>query len=224
MSTRPRAVAFDVIETLLDLSRLMDRLEEIGQPRELHQRWFLRTQRDAMALGLSGEFQAFQHVARQAMRTESGHTVTEADIDHVLNGFADLPAHPDAEPALSALLDAGVPVGCLTVGNAQTTTQFLETSGLAPYVDTVVTAEDVGIWKPAPQIYHAAAHQLGVPPDRMALVAVHSWDCHGAKHAGCVAGWCSRLEGAYGDVFTPADVQGDDLNTVVTALLDLPTT
>lgn len=223
MSTRPHAVAFDVIETLLDLSQLMDRFEEVGQPRGLHQRWFLRTQRDAMALGLSGEFRAFQHVARQAMRTESGHTVAEADIDHVLNGFGELPAHPDAEPALSALVDAGIPVGCLTVGNAQATMQFLEATGLAPYVDSVVTAEDAGIWKPAPQIYDATAHQLGVSPERMALVAVHSWDCHGAKQAGCVAGWCSRLEGAYGDVFTPADVHGGDLTQVITGLLDLPT-
>lgn len=55
----------------------------------------------------------------------------------------------------------------------------------------------------------------------MALVAVHAWDCHGAKKAGCLSGWCSRLEGKPGDVFLPADVTGDDLIEVVDQLLAL---
>lgn len=41
----------------------------------------------------------------------------------------------------------------------------------------------------------------------MALVAVHAWDCHGAKKAGCL--------------FLPADVTGDDLIEVVDQLLAL---
>ena len=55
----------------------------------------------------------------------------------------------------------------------------------------------------------------------MALVAVHAWDCHGAKRAGALAGWCSRLEGEPGDVFRPADVRGDDLVEVAEGLLAL---
>lgn len=44
--SRVRAVAFDVLETLLDLAPSHDRLERIGQPRELLQPWFMRFQRD----------------------------------------------------------------------------------------------------------------------------------------------------------------------------------
>ncbi len=222
MSTRPHAVAFDVLETLLNLDPLRTRLEEIGQSAQLLQPWFMRFQRDSMALTLAGDFGTFESVARQALRTDTEHTATEEDIDHVLAGFGQLPAHPDAEPALRQLSEAGVRIGCLTVGSADNTARFLEQAGLARHVDQVITAEQAGIWKPAPSIYRVAAHQLGVSPASMALVAVHAWDCHGAKRAGCLAGWCARLEGRYGDVFTPADVTGADLGEVAENLLRLP--
>lgn len=222
MPARPLVVAFDVLQTLFTLDPLLDRLGEVGQPRHLLQPWFLRTQRDGLALSLSGEFRPFSQVARQALRTESGHTATEADIEHVLAGFAELPAHPDADAALQRLAKVGVRVGCLTVGGTETTARFLDRAGLARYVERIVTVEDAGVWKPAPGLYHTAAGMFGMTPERMAVVAVHAWDCHGAKRAGCLAGWCNRLEGGYGDVFTSPDVRGDDLVQVVDGLLSLP--
>lgn len=222
MPARPYAVAFDVLETLADLAALRARFEDIGQPPELAHPWFLRTQRDGMAIALSGELKTFPEVARQALRTESGHSVSEEQIDHVLGGFSELPAHPDAAPAMRRLAGADVRIGCLTVGSAQNTERFLDGAGLAGYVDRVVTVEHGGVWKTAAAVYHAAARELGTPPERLALVAVHAWDCHGAKRAGCLAGWCARLEGRYGDVFAPPDVTGSDLTEVVERLLDLP--
>ncbi|GAA3727248.1 haloacid dehalogenase type II [Salinactinospora qingdaonensis] len=221
MTARPHAVAFDVLETLLNLEPLRARLERIGQPAHLLQPWFMRFQRDSMALTLSGDFGTFESVARQALRTDTEHTATENDIDYVLEGFGHLPAYPDAEPALRRLSEAGLRVGCLTVGSVENTARFLEQAGLARYVDHVVTAEQAGTWKPAPSIYRVAANELGTSPDNMALVAVHAWDCHGAKRAGCLAGWCERLEGRYGDVFTAPDVSGSDLVEVAEALVRL---
>jgi 2-haloacid dehalogenase len=219
---RPLAVAFDVLETLLDLQPLHDRFAEIGQPTHLVQPWFLRFQRDCMALTLSGDVAEFYAAARQALRTETGQRVAEDQIDHVLEAFGSLPAHPDAAPAMRRLAAAGIRIGCLTVGHPDTTTQFLKHAGLAEHVDHVVTTQRVGTWKPAAAVYHVTAKALGVPTHRLALVAVHAWDCHGAKRAGCLAGWCARLEGAYGDVFTPSDVTGDDLEQVAEGLLALP--
>ena len=107
-----------------------------------------------------------------------------------------------------------------SAGSNRTAIRWAWSSGAA-YVDEVVTSSAVGTWKPAPAVYHFSAHTLGVELDRMALVAVHAWDCHGAKRVGAMAGWCSRLEGEPGDVFEPADVRGDDLVEVVEGLLAL---
>lgn len=221
MAGRVDAVAFDVLETLLDLAPVGARLEEVGQPAAVLGSFFLRFQRDAMALTLARDVVDFTATARQALRTETRQAMSEDQIAYVLEGFSEAPAFPDAVPALRKLSEAGVTTGCLTVGDPDNTRSFLASAGLESYVDHVVTCDVVGVWKPAPDAYRHTAMALGCELDRMALVAVHAWDCHGAKRAGALAGWCSRLEGERGDVFVPADVQGDDLVEVVDRLLAL---
>jgi len=62
---------------------------------------------------------------------------------------------------------------------------------------------------------------LDVPPQWLALVAAHDWDCHGAKRAGLITGWVSRKSGGYGAPFEPPDVVGEDLTEVAAKLLGL---
>jgi 2-haloacid dehalogenase len=57
--------------------------------------------------------------------------------------------------------------------------------------------------------------------ERMALVAAHGWDTHGAHQAGLLTGWVSRLEGHWNELFDQPDVTGPDLVDVVRGLLAL---
>lgn len=221
MAVRPNVVLFDVLETLINLDPLGARLEEVGQPASILQPWFLRFQRDAMALTLAGDAAPFEAVARESLRTETKLTLSERDIEYVIDGFSSLPTFDDAAPALKKISEAGVSVGCLTVNSPDKTRRFLEGAGLAGFIDHVVTAQEAGVWKPHPDIYRFAAKRLDTPLERLALVAVHAWDCHGAKRAGALAGWCSRLEYEPGDVFLPADVTGDTLVEVADGLMSL---
>ncbi|TGN40271.1 HAD family hydrolase [Marinobacter confluentis] len=221
MAYPPNVVLFDVLETLIDLDPLALRLEKVGQPATTLAPWFLRFQRDAMALTLAGDPAPFEAVAREALRTETKYTLSERDIEYVVEGFATLPTFDDAAPALRQLCEAGASVGCLTVNSPDKTRRFLEGAGLSRFVDQVVTAQSAGVWKPHPNIYHFAAKTMETPIERLALVAVHAWDCHGAKRAGALAGWCARLECRPGDVFVPADVTGDSLVEVADRLMSL---
>jgi 2-haloacid dehalogenase len=137
-------------------------------------------------------------------------------------GLAELDPHPDVEPALRGARDAGVRVVTLTNGSAHTTTALLRRAGVDRHVDRVISVDDVRRYKPAPQVYRHAAESCRVPPERLALVAAHAWDIHGAHAAGLVTGWVSRLEGRFPSVFTTPDVTGDDLLAVVDGLLALP--
>lgn len=221
MAVRPNVVLFDVLETLINLAPLADRLEEVGQPGMLLEPWFLRFQRDAMALTLAGDSAPFEAVAREALRTETRLTLNEREVEYVVEGFATLPTFDDAAPALKKIADAGVAVGCLTVNSPDKTRRFLEGAGLMGLVDHIVTAHEAGVWKPHPDIYRFAAQRTETPIERLALVAVHAWDCHGARRAGAMAGWCARLEYEPGDVFLPADVTGETLVDVADKLMSL---
>jgi 2-haloacid dehalogenase len=222
MAARPIAVALDVIETLMPLAPLRERLAAIGQPPDLLELWFTRTLRDGMALSAAGDYVPFGDVAEAALHTLTGYQLSDDQAGQVLAGFAELPAHPDVLPAVEKLAAAGVRLVFLTNGSAEVTAAFAERAGLRPYLEKVITVAEVRRWKPPAIVYRYAAEWLGVPPDRLALVAAHAWDCHGAKRAGLVTGWVSRLEGRYPAIFAPPDVTGGTLAEVAGALLSLP--
>ena len=221
MSGRPEAVAFDVIETLASLEPLRERLVTSGQPPELLDAWYTRTLRDGMALAVTGDYAGFADVAASALLGLTHGTMSDDQLAHVMAGFSELTAYPDALPALQRLSEAGVPVACLTNGGAEVVSAFVERAGLGPYVDRIITVAEVFRWKPAGVVYLYAAEVMRVAPGRMALVAAHDWDCHGAKRAGLTTGWVSRKSGRFGTPFAPPDVSGEDLAQVAAGLLDL---
>ena len=222
MTYRPAVVAFDVIETLMSLEPLRERLTGIGQPPHLLEAWYTRTLRDGLALSATGDYAPFTDVAESALRGLTGYTISDEQVAEVMAGFGELPAFPDALPAMTTLTEAGVRVACLTNGSASLTSSFLDRAGLASLVDRVVSVSEVYRWKPSKLVYLYAAEVLDVPPQRMALVAAHDWDCHCAKRAGLAAGWVSRKAGGYGAPFEPPDVVGEDLTEVAAKLLALP--
>ena len=221
MTHRPAVVAFDVIETLMSLEPLRERLTEIGQPAHMLEAWYTRTLRDGMALSATGDFVPFTDVAESALRGLTGYTVSDEQVAQVMAGFSELPAFPDALPAMTTLTEAGVRVACLTNGSAYLTSSFLNRTGLGSLVDRVISVGEVFRWKPSQMVYLYAAEVLDVPPQWLALVAAHDWDCHGAKRAGLITGWVSRKSGGFGAPFEPPDVVGEDLTEVAAKLLGL---
>jgi 2-haloacid dehalogenase len=221
MTYRPAVVAFDVIETLMSIEPLRERLTAAGQPPHLLEAWYTRTLRDGMALSATGDYVAFTDVAESALRGLTNYSLSDQQVAQIMAGFTELPAFPDAVPAITALTEAGVRVACLTNGSAYLASSFVNRSGLGALVDRVITVGEVFRWKPAGVVYRYAAEVMDVPAERMALVAAHDWDCHGAKRAGLTTGWVSRKSGGYGAPFAPPDVVGDDLTEVASKLLAL---
>jgi len=221
MSRRPTVVAFDVIETLMSLEPLRARLTDIGQPPALLEAWYTRTLRDGMALSATGDYAGFTDVAEAALRALTYFTISDEQVAQVMAGFNELPAFPDALPAITSLTEAGLRVACLTNGSAYLASSFVNRTGLGSGVDRVISVEEVYRWKPAGVVYRYAAEVLNVPSDRLALVAAHDWDCHGAKRAGLTTGWVSRKSGGFGAPFAAPDVVGEDLTEVAAKLLAL---
>ena len=221
MSHRPAVVAFDVIETLMSLEPLRARLTDIGQPPALLEAWYTRTLRDGMALSATGDYARFTDVAEAALRALTHFTISDEQVAQVMAGFNELPAFPDALPAITSLTEAGLRVACLTNGSADLASSFVNRTGLGTGVDRVISVEEVYRWKPAGVVYRYAAEVLNVPSDRLALVAAHDWDCHGAKRAGLTTGWVSRKSGGFGAPFAAPDVVGEDLTEVAAKLLAL---
>jgi 2-haloacid dehalogenase len=219
---RPRVVLFDVFETMLQVSELQHRFVDVGRPPHEWEVFFTRTLRDGMALTLAGGVRPFGEVARAALRTTVRHTLSEQALDYVLAGFRELPPHPDVEHALVMLARARVPAYAFTHGAASVACDALDGAGLRTYLRGVMSCESIHAFKPPARVYHWACQQVDAPADRVALVAAHSWDVHGAVRAGLLGGLATRLEGAVPDVVARPHVAAERLDVVVERLLALP--
>jgi 2-haloacid dehalogenase len=218
---RPRAGAVDVVETLVSLDAIAASLDAAGVEGQPVDRLFTRLLRDGFALAASDAYRPFPEVADGALAAIAP-GLGPADRERVLGAFRRLDAHPDARPALGRLAGSGLPIVALTNGTAATTKALLERNGLDELVTRVISIDEVQTWKPAPAPYLHAASVLGVEPHRLALVAAHAWDVHGAHRAGLLSGWVSRFEGAYPATFDPPDITAPDLVEVADQLLALP--
>jgi 2-haloacid dehalogenase len=219
---RPTVVVFDVVETLASLDPVAHRLTGMGLPADLLPRWFTRLLRDAAALTVTGDYAPFAEVAASALHAELGSELSDADIQYAVAGFTLLEPQSDTVAALRAAAAAGLRIFTLSNGAVASTRAFLQRAGVAELVEQVLSIDQVRAWKPARAPYDLAVTCAGVAAEQLALVAVHSWDIHGAHAAGLTTGWCPRLEGSPTPVFSHADVIGTDLVDVIGQLADLP--
>lgn len=222
---RPLAVALDIVETVFALEPLSARLKTVGLPETALRLFFAQMLRDAFALEASGAYKTFKQVATGSLAVlMANHGIESEDskIQTVLGGFAELPPHPDVARGLERLRSAGIRMVALTNGGAENTQKLLDRSRLASFIEKTISIDEVRHWKPNREVYLHAARSIGVEPERLALVAAHAWDVHGAKQAGLVAAWVRRQDKAYQAAMQPPDLQGDTLAEVVDKLIALP--
>ena len=217
---RPEVIAFDVNETLLDLAPVRVELVEAGQPADLLETVFARTLLTGFAAAVVGSWcrfrDAFDTALAQATDLDAGRRSTVADA------FAELSPHPDVEPALRSLADAGVRVVTLSHGSPGVAEAGLARGGVTPLVERSLSSESIRAWKPSREVYLWAAGVCGVAPDRLAIVAAHGWDVLGAQRAGLTGAWFPRGERSYPAVYEAPHVQAGDLRGAVEGLLALP--
>ncbi|MGY1838696.1 MULTISPECIES: HAD-IA family hydrolase [unclassified Modestobacter] len=218
--TRPDVVAFDVNETLLDLAPVQASLVERGQPDHLLPAVFARTLVTGFAAAAVGSWCRFRDAFETSLAQLTG--LPAAECAAVADAFMELSPHPDVEPALRRLAEGGVRAVTLSHGSPGVAEAGLSRGGVTPLVERMLSSESIRAWKPNREAYLWAAGVCDVAPDRMALVAAHSWDVLGAGRAGLTTGWVARTEQVPAAVFEPPDVQGRSLPEVVDALLALP--
>jgi 2-haloacid dehalogenase len=219
---RPKVVLIDVFETMLQIEGLRPRFVDVGRPEHELELFFARTLRDGMGLTLAGQAPPFGEVARSALITTTGRTLSEEAVLYVLAGFEELPPHPDVEPALVMLANAGVPAYAFTHGCPEVTTNALDKAQLRSYLRGVLSTQRIGSFKPPPAVYQWACKQANAAQPTTALIAVHSWDVHGAVCAGLLGGFATRHEGGMSDVIAAPHVVAENLDDVVERLLALP--
>ena len=101
-----------------------------------------------------------------------------------LSGTAAAP-FPGVVEGLERMRAAGLRLACVTNKAAAFTAPLLGKTGLAPYLDAVVTADQVGKRKPHPEPFLHACRALAVAPAAAAVIGDSANDAEAARAAGC---------------------------------------
>jgi putative hydrolase of the HAD superfamily len=102
-------------------------------------------------------------------------------------------AVPGAAELLTSLRER-VKIGIVTNNFLEEQRAKLEVCGLTSLIDELVTSEECGITKPAPEIFHIALHRLRCSAEEAVMVG-DSWevDVVGARNAGIRPIWFNRF-------------------------------
>ena len=152
--------------------------------------------RDVLAAGLRG------------VAGELGVTPTAAEVEAFSGSVADWPAFPDTAAAL-ARLQARYRLGVIT--NCDDDLFAASNERLGVRFDWIVTAEQVGSYKPSEANFQRAFERLGLPRERILHVAQSLFHDHvPAKRLGLSTVWIDRRHDRAGSGATPpADATPD---------------
>jgi 2-haloacid dehalogenase len=160
--------------------------------------------------------QAYPQILARAMRglgERLGVPVADADAERFARSVGDWPAFPDSRAALAEL---GQRYQLLILSNVDRESFAASAARLGTRFAAVITAEDVGSYKPSPRNFAALlaeASRLGIGRDRLLHVAQSLYHDHApAKAAGLATAWVNRRHGRPGWGATPpppAGVQPD---------------
>jgi 2-haloacid dehalogenase len=215
-----RAVIFDVNETMLNLGALDPLFVRwFGDP-ITRKEWFAQTLHLAMTLAATREFRSFGEVGAAAL-AEIAHRrgrLLTSEAAELRQAMTQLPAHLDVAPSLHILRHAGLVTAALSNNPLPVVREQLHHAGLSPLFDEIMSVDEAGALKPAPEVYDFAVRRLALAPRSIWMVAAHGWDIAGATRAGLRGAFVAR-PGQSPDPFAPPELIADDLLTLARAIV-----
>jgi 2-haloalkanoic acid dehalogenase type II len=196
-STRYDAVVFDLLTALIDSWSLWNEAAGSAENGLRWRRIYLRLTYEA------GRYRPYETIVAEAAR-EAGLPADTAD--RLVGAWGNLPPWPetlDVTTQLAAWLPLGIATNC-----SQRLGRIAAARAGGPFA-AVVTAEQVGFYKPRPEVYRAVLAELGVAPERTLFVAGSAADVPGAKAVGMPVFWHNRMglapiDGARPDFMEPS--------------------
>jgi 2-haloacid dehalogenase len=215
-----RALTFDAFGTILDLGgshapRLREFIKAKNAKTTADELWDLWRQRQRIEqyqdnqfyTGHYGYLDSCRRALTYALRA-SRIPFDDADIRRIMEGWQKLNPFPDSVPGLQRL-GRKFKLVVLSNGENDYLAQVVKNRIRFDF-DAVISVEDVGVFKPNPQVYRYAARVLKTEPCELMMVSAHSFDAVGARASGYRAAYVNRYDLPYDETPYQFDVEARD--------------
>jgi 2-haloacid dehalogenase len=214
-------LTFDLFGTILDLEaghtpRLRDFLTSVRSDLTAAELWARWRARQRLEQYQDNQFYAGHHGYLDSSRRAliytlraSKLTFDDADIRRIMEGWQELAPFPDAVPALDRLHRR---FKLVVLSNGENDfVGHLVANRVRCEFDRVISVQDVGVFKPHPQVYRYAARLLKAEPGELMMVSSHGFDVIGARASGYRAAYVNRYDLPYDETPYRFDVEATDL-------------
>jgi 2-haloacid dehalogenase len=109
-----------------------------------------------------------------------------------MNLYLELDAFPEVSQVLHRLKQGGLRTAILSNGTPAMLEAAVKHARLGGLIDSILSVEEVGVYKPHPKVYQLAVDRLSVAAPTIAFHSSNSWDAHAASAFGMQVVWCNR--------------------------------
>lgn len=199
---RTRACVFDAYGTLFDVHSAVRRhqsalgdeasaISALWRHKQLEYTW-LRT-----LMGAHADFWTLTEDALDVALARYGVADEAGDVRaRLLQAYRELGAYPEVSATLRGLRADGRRTAILSNGAPAMLADAVAAGGLADLLEAVISVEEVGLFKPRPEVYALACARLELAPEDICFLSSNGWDAHGAAHYGFRVVWVNRFDQA----------------------------
>ena len=120
--------------------------------------------------------------------------VNDASLrDDLLNAYLRLDCYPEVPEVLKTLKDAGMRTAILSNGSPRMLEAAVESSRIGDLLDAILSVDELGIYKPAPEVYQLVLDHLDVGRGQVSFQSSNAWDAAAAATFGFRVAWCNRF-------------------------------
>jgi 2-haloacid dehalogenase len=222
-----KLVAFDAYGTLFDVYSIGELAEALfpahGQALALMWRdrqieyTRLVTMSDPDSSG-SKYYLSFWELTERSLRyvcKRMGLELSAANEKRLMDQYAKLISFEDSLTTLQEIKRRGISTAILSNGSREMLTTVVDSNGVKPYLDQVVTIEDVRLFKTAPQAYALLLKAFPVKKEEVLFVSSNAWDVLAARWYGYDVFWVNRLGHPFEEIGEQPNYQGKSLSKVL---------
>jgi 2-haloacid dehalogenase len=136
----------------------------------------------------------------------------------LMDQYAKLTGFEDSLTVVKTIKEKGISTAILSNGSREMLATVVQSNGLKPYLDKVVTIEDVRLFKTAPQAYELLLIAFPVKKEEILFVSSNAWDALAAKWYGFDVFWVNRLGHPFEEIGEKPNYEGPSLSKVLDVL------
>jgi 2-haloacid dehalogenase len=133
----------------------------------------------------------------------------------LMDQYAKLTGFEDSLTVVKRIKEKAISTAILSNGSREMLATVVQSNGLDPYLDKVVTIEDVRLFKTAPQAYELLLKAFPVHKKEILFVSSNAWDALAAKWSGFDVFWVNRLGHPFEEIGEKPNYEGNSLSKVL---------